>query len=98
MRRAGSLWNKSAGGATPRDSPRHRGGPHCSCLGVDEDLSHLGLVELVNPQLLRLGPGHRDAEPGHVDGGLDEASPGDVEVAKPLSGRPVASHLTRHSH
>ena len=29
MRRAGSLWHKSAGGATPRNSPRHRGGPHC---------------------------------------------------------------------
>ena len=27
MRRAGSLWHKSAGVATPRYSPRHRGGP-----------------------------------------------------------------------
>ena len=32
---AGSLWHKSAGGATPRNSPRHRGGPHwfLSCPG-----------------------------------------------------------------
>ena len=27
--RAGSLWHKTAGEAIPRNSPRHRGGPHC---------------------------------------------------------------------
>ena len=27
MRRAGSLWQKIAGGATPRNNPRHRDGP-----------------------------------------------------------------------
>ena len=28
--RAGSLWHKRAGGAIPRSTPRHRGGPLCS--------------------------------------------------------------------
>ena len=34
MRRAGSLWHKNAGGATPRNRPRHIDGPHYYILGV----------------------------------------------------------------
>ena len=31
------LWHKSVGVATFRNSPRHRGGPHCFRLGVHFD-------------------------------------------------------------
>ena len=38
--RAGSLWHKTAGVATPRNSPRHRGGP--LCLTVSQQVTLLG--------------------------------------------------------
>ena len=38
MRRAGSLWHKTAGVATPRNNPPHRSGP--VCLNPRDELKH----------------------------------------------------------
>ena len=53
MLRAGSLWHKSTGGATPRKSPRHRDGPHVPG-------EHL-VVVLAGPGV---GDGHLEAHLG----------------------------------
>ena len=58
----------------------------------------LMLGEVVNPELLRLGPGHRDALPGHVYAGLDQPPPADGFVPEPLPGSPVAGHLPGDGH